>query len=148
MRALQFVASRPIESRWLPIALAFYGRAMLGAGAVAVLPRRFEEPKPASMLNGLWLYPRGRAAAELANNRKLAFEQNVPRQARCVMLIRRLRRPPGARCSIFDPSSHSGRQHGRCRTRSHSSRLLRRFLRFRRPRRRNLRSGRAHYEPP
>jgi hypothetical protein len=86
--ALQFVAREPVESGWLPAAVVAYVLAMVCASALAVLPRRFHEPKPASILVGLWLYPRGRAAAELANNRKVAFEKNVGRQARAVLLLR------------------------------------------------------------
>lgn len=40
------------------------------------------------MLIGLWLYPRGRAAAELANNRLAAYEMNVQRHGRRVAAVR------------------------------------------------------------
>ncbi len=66
--AIQFVAGKDVSSPWLPWALAAYGAAMATSLYVAALPRRFEEVKPRSILLGLWLYPKGRAAAELANN--------------------------------------------------------------------------------
>ena len=85
--ALQFVAEKPVTSRWLPLALIAYGLAM-AFSLIAVLPGWFKETKPRSVLLGLWLYPRGRAAAELANNRLVAFEKNVGRQGRLVLLVR------------------------------------------------------------
>jgi hypothetical protein len=86
--ALQFVAGERVDSDWLPPALGAYGAAMVCAGAIALLPRRFDEPKPMTMLVGLWMYPRGRASAELANNRRVAFEKNLPRQALRVWVLR------------------------------------------------------------
>ena len=85
--ALQFVAGEERRSGWLPLALGAYGLAMLFS-LIAVLPRAFEETKPRSLLLGLWWYPRGRAAAELANERLRAFDLNVDRQARMVGLLR------------------------------------------------------------
>ena len=85
--ALQFVAREPARSGWLPFAVAAYGLAM-AFSLIAVLPRGFEDTKPRSLIVGLWLSPRGRAAAELANERLRAFELNVGRQAWMVRFLR------------------------------------------------------------
>jgi hypothetical protein len=78
--ALQFVARADVESDWLPAAIATYAVSMLCAGAIAAIPRRHDEMSPAAIVKGLWWHTRGRAAAELANNRRVAFEKNVSRQ--------------------------------------------------------------------
>ncbi|MFP5316676.1 MAG: hypothetical protein ACLGI2_00065 [Acidimicrobiia bacterium] len=86
--AIQFVAGKDLSSPWLSWALGAYGVAMATSLCVAALPRRFEEVKPRSIVVGLWLYPKGRAAAELANNRLKAFEQNVKRQGLMILIVR------------------------------------------------------------
>jgi hypothetical protein len=85
--ALQFVAKESVRSAWLPWAIGAYALA-IALSLVAVLPGRFVEIRPRSILVGLWSYPRSRSAAELANNRLVAFEANVERQARIVRLVR------------------------------------------------------------
>ena len=85
--ALQFVASKPVASPWLGWAVGAYTGAM-ACSLITVLPGWFKETRPRSLLVGLWLYPPERAAAELANNRLIAFEENVGRQGRMVFLVR------------------------------------------------------------
>lgn len=87
LTAVQFVAKEPVRSYWLPAAVVAYATAM-GAGLFAVLPRAFDEIGPRSMLVGLWLFPRGRAAAELANNRYVAYQANARRHGRRVDCVR------------------------------------------------------------
>jgi len=85
--ALLFVAKENVTSEWLvPALLTFAGSIV--CSLVAVLPSRFEELQARSLVVGLWLRSQGNAAAELANNRLVAIEQNVQRQARVVKLVR------------------------------------------------------------
>lgn len=85
--ALLFVAKEDVTSGWLIPALAAFAGS-IGCALVAVLPSRFEELQARSLIVGLWLRSRGNAAAELANNRLAAIEQNVTRQARLVTFVR------------------------------------------------------------
>ena len=62
--AIQYIAEKPVRSAFLPWAIGAYVAAML-CSLIAMWPRRFEELKPRSLLTGLWLWPRGLAAAEL-----------------------------------------------------------------------------------
>jgi hypothetical protein len=78
LTAVQFVVREPVRSYWLPPTVGAYVAAMI-FGLLTVMPRVFDETGPKAMLTGLWLYPRGRAAAELANNRLLAYEGNLKR---------------------------------------------------------------------
>ncbi len=87
LAGVQFIAKEPFRSYWLPLAVGSY-LAAIGAGLLAVLPQVFHETGPRPMLIGLWLYPRGRAAAELANNRLAAYEMNVKRHGRRVAAVR------------------------------------------------------------
>lgn len=87
LTAVQFVAKEPVTSYWLPAAVLAYCAAM-GAAFFAVVPRAFDEIGPRSMLVGLWLYPRGRAAAELANNRFVAYQANAKRHGMRVDCVR------------------------------------------------------------
>ena len=87
LTAIQFVAREAVRSGWLSWAVAAYVGAMACA-VLVVVPRRFEELKPRSLIVGLWLYERGRSTAELANNRLVAFETNVRRQGRRMWLVR------------------------------------------------------------
>jgi len=76
-----------LSSPWLPLAVGAYAAAMV-CSLIAVLPGGFEETRPRSLLDGLWLYPPDRAAAELVNNRVSAFEWNETRLHRMVFLVR------------------------------------------------------------
>ncbi|MEY2446654.1 MAG: hypothetical protein QOH79_130 [Acidimicrobiaceae bacterium] len=77
--AVQFVAKEPVRSYWLPASVSAYAVAIVLA-LVALRPRAFDEVGGHAMLVGLWAYPRGRAAAELANNRVWALTKNAERQ--------------------------------------------------------------------
>lgn len=78
LTAAQFVATRELHSYWLPLALAAYLVA-IGAGLVCVRPRTFDNIGLEQLLKGLWWYPKGRAAAEIVNNRNLAVKANARR---------------------------------------------------------------------
>jgi hypothetical protein len=85
--ALLFVAKADVTSGWLVPAVATFAGS-IACALVAVLPSRFEELQARSLVVGLWLRSRGNAAAELANNRLVAIEENVKRQARFVLYVR------------------------------------------------------------
>lgn len=87
LTAVQFVAKERVRSYWLVVAVIAYCTA-ISAALCAVLPRAFDEVGPRSMLVGLWLFPRGRAAAELANNRYVAYQANARRHGRRVDCVR------------------------------------------------------------
>ena len=85
--ALLFVAKEDVTSPWLvPAVVAFAGS--IACSLIAVLPSRFEELGARALVVGLWLRSRGNAAAELANARLVAIEENVVRQARMVRFAR------------------------------------------------------------
>lgn len=82
LASAQFVAAQQVESRWLPIALVSYA-ASIAAGLWCVRPRTFDNIGLEQLLTGLWRYPKGRAAAEIVNNRNVAIKANARRhQAR------------------------------------------------------------------
>jgi len=82
LAAAQFVAAQPVRSYWLPTALVAY-TAAIAAGLWCVRPRTFDNIGLEQLLTGLWRYPRGRAAAEIVNNRNVAIKANARRhQAR------------------------------------------------------------------
>ena len=85
--ALLFVAKEDLTSVWLGPALVAFAGSIVCA-LVAVLPSRFEELRARALVVGLWLRSRGNAAAELANNRLVAIEENVARQGRLVGFVR------------------------------------------------------------
>lgn len=85
--ALLFVAQEDVASSWLIPGLAAFAGA-IACALVAVLPSRFEELQPRSLVIGLWRRSRGNAAAELTNNRLVAIEANVARQANLVRFVR------------------------------------------------------------
>jgi hypothetical protein len=85
--ALLFVAKEDVNSPWLVPALAAFAGS-IACSLIAVLPSRFEELGARALVVGLWLRSRGNAAAELANARLAAIEENVARQARMVRFAR------------------------------------------------------------
>jgi hypothetical protein len=85
--ALLFVAKEDVSGPWLTPALAAFAGS-IACSLVAVLPSRFKELRARSLVVGLWLRSPGNAAAEIANARLAAIEENVVRQARMVRFAR------------------------------------------------------------
>jgi hypothetical protein len=85
--ALLFVAKEDVASAWLVPAMATFAGS-IACSLIAVLPNRFEELGARPLVVGLWLRSRGNAAAELANARLAAIEENVVRQGRMVRFAR------------------------------------------------------------
>lgn len=83
LTAAQFVAKEPLSSYWLPFAVVGYATAF-GIGMLCIRPRAFEELGLKRVMLGVWWWPRGRAAAEMANSRNEAIRVNALRHRRRV----------------------------------------------------------------
>lgn len=84
LTAAQFVAKEPFSSYWLPAAMTGYLLAIL-CGLACVLPRTLNNIGLDETVRGVWWFDRGRAAAEIVNNRNVAIKANARRHRRRVL---------------------------------------------------------------